>query len=989
MNNTTIFKIPLSLCFIFGFLNPSLAQKANLSGVVLDDYNQPLAGATIEDIHSGKGIDTDKEGRYSLTLDPGTYIFEVRYVGFESQQSSMINLAKDSTVILNFTLLEKEQMMEALVITGSIIENRSNLNTTAPIDIIKVNESLDHLPQTTLNQLLHFTAPSFSSNTQVISDGTDHVDPASLRGLGPDQVLVLMNGKRRHTSSLINVNGTFGRGNVGTDMNAIPAAAVETIEVLRDGASAQYGSDAIAGVINIRLRETVNELRFAVNTGANFTKNSSPEKKVDGGVVEISANYGIPLGNNNGFLNLTGAFNYRGWTNRMQRYTGTIFNGYNAIERVAFDNDEDISKLSIDDIQTYAQNVTYFSPELKQLINDDIDIDSLGNLLTVDVTDEELAIRGQTRADYNMRVGQSKLRGGKFFANMSLPMGKGMELYGFGGISYREGNSGCFYRLPHESRTYTPIYLNGHIPEINSKIGDKSLALGIKGDVDNWNVDLSNTFGTNQFLFYITETANATLGNASPTTFDSGGHAFTQNTGNLDVSQYFDLNRTTNAGVGVAFGGEYRYENFRIIQGTETSHGNYDVNGNLVNSLTPNDWLTTNFYNESRPSGAQCFAGFLPSNEANTNRSSVSLYVNTEWDIDPSFLLSAATRFENYSDFGSTFNYKLATRYKLNKVLNLRAAHSTGFRAPSLHQIHFSRTSTIFETEGGTTTAQEVGVFSNTSRAAELLGIPALKEERSRNYSLGFTGRLPARNLKFTIDAYQINIKDRIVLTGDFEPGNDLELQQIFAQVQATRAAFFANAIDTKSRGLDLVLTHKITLNNKSKSEIENDFALTFSRTRAVRDSRGNVIVKSSEALRKEDLENTYFDETNQQYLEKAVPRTKLTLSHRYTSGDWSIYLRNTYFGSTEEAANISELSPSVDYVYGGKIITDLTFGYKITKHWNVTIGANNLLDVYPDQVDPAFQADGRFIYSRRSPQFNYGGRHLFARLIFRLKDGE
>ncbi len=970
---TNVFFITL-MSLLMSFPALGLAQ-GTVSGTVRD-ANGPLEGATLLAAGTTIGTFSDGSGNFSMTLDPGTYEIEVRYIGFATQ-SKPATVTDGGTVTLNFTM-EEDFGLDEIILTGTRASNRTNTDAPVPVDVIDVERTLLSLPQTSLNSIMHYAAPSFSSNTQTISDGTDHIDPASLRGLGPDQVLVLINGKRRHTTSLVNVNGTFGRGNVGTDMNAIPASAIKKIEVLRDGAAAQYGSDAIAGVINLQLKDDVNALRFTINGGANFTKNSSPEKDIDGGTTEINANYGIPMGDRGGFLNLTGAFEYRDWTNRMQTFTGNIFNAYNSVEWVANAAGADLSNLSMTDIQMHAQNVSHFSNDFKGLIAGAPTMDSLQVLLSTSgeqLTNDELAARGQTRADYLMRVGQSALRGGKFFANLSLPMGNNAEFYSFGGVSYRRGNSGCFYRLPSQSRAYTPTYINGFRPEINSNIVDKSVSAGIRGKVGNWNVDLSNTYGQNQFLFEMTNTHNATMQNASPLTFNAGGHSFTQNTGNLDISQYFD--QTGINGINVAFGAEYRYENFRVIPGSEFSYGNYDVNLNLVNSVTPDNLLVTDALGRNRPSGSQCFAGFLPSNDVNANRSSAAGYIDTEFDISDALLLGGALRYENYSDFGSTFNYKATGRYKINENIAIRAAHSTGFRAPSLHQIHFSRTSTIFVTENGVTSAKEVGVFTNTSRAAQLLGIPQLEQETSQNFSAGLTLKVPSSGLKITIDGYLVNIDNRIVLTGQFAPGNDPELQQIFSQAQANAAAFFANAIDTRSQGLDVVVSHKTIIG--TKTILTNNLAATFSQTRQDGD------IHSSELLREKGLEGTYFNEESRIYLEEAVPRTKITLSNSLNIDKLTIYLRNTYFGETTEATNIDPTS-DIDYYYSGKVITDLSATMQFTDEWSLTLGANNLLDVYPDEADPAFLSSGRFIYSRRSPQFSLNGRFVFARLAFALK---
>ncbi len=954
------------------------AQQAIISGII-SEADGPLIGATVQIVGTTIGTTTDFDGNYSLQVAPGSYTLEASYVGFGTERSE-VTVTAGQTLTFNF-LLSEGILVDEIVVTGTRASNRTNTDAPVPIDVINVDKLAVAAPQSSLNSLLHNTTPSFSSNTQTISDGTDHIDPASLRGLGPDQVLVLMNGKRRHTSSLVNVNGTFGRGSVGTDLNAIPSSAVQAIEVLRDGAAAQYGSDAIAGVINVKLKESVNKLNFNLTTGGNFTSNigafGGEKKDVDGEVINLGVNYGLPIGDRGGFVNFTGEFGYKGATNRMREFSGQIFNGYNAVERVAAAAGADVSELSMAQVQQFAQQVSYFPTDLKSQIANAADLGTLQDLLNFDNTSDELSARGLTRSDFNMRVGQSRLREGKFFANMQIPLGDYLEFYSFGGLGYRDGESGCFYRLPSQSRTSTSIYANGTVPRINSNIGDKSIATGIRGMIGNWNVDLSNTFGTNSFQFYMTNTHNATLGSGSPTEFNAGGHEFTQNTGNFDVSQYFD-GMSGIKGINVAFGAEYRFENYKVIPGTELSYGNYDINGELVMPTTPDNQLTTDFLGRARPSGAQCFAGFLPSNDVDANRSSVAGYIDTEFDLSDAFLLSAALRYENYSDFGSTFNYKLAARYKVSDNFNLRAAHSTGFRAPSLHQILFSRTSTIFVTEGGVTTAQEVGVFNNNSRPAKLLGIPQLKEETSQNFSAGFTAKFPDAGLRLTVDGYLVNIDDRVVLTGQFQPGNDAELQILFNQAQATRAAFFANAIDTESRGLDIVISHR-TLIGQSGT-LTNNLAGTFSKTEQV----GRI--KASEILERKGLVGTYFDETSRIYLEEAVPRVKVTLNNTLDLNKLSVYLRNTYFGETTEATNISSLDPSVDYTNSGKILTDLSVGYQFAPNLSLTVGAYNLLDVYPDEVDPAFLSSGRFVYSRRSPQFSYGGRHLFARIVFTLE---
>jgi len=289
------------------------------------------------------------------------------------------------------------------------------------------------------------------------------------------------------------------------------------------------------------------------------------------------------------------------------------------------------------------------------------------------------------RSDFNMRVGQSALRGGRFFANFSLPLNEdGTELYSFAGISSRVGNSAGFYRLPSQSRTYTPAYFNGFLPEINSAITDKSFSVGIKGKINEWNVDFSNTWGKNSFLFKIGNTFNASLQNASPTTFDAGGFSFMQNTTNLDVSKFFEDKLS---GVNVAFGAEYRLENYEIVAGEEGSYSQYTADGQAITLATQEP--AEDFFGRARAGGSQVFPGFSPKNELSRGRSSVAGYFDIEADFSENFLVSFATRYEDYSDFGSTLNFKVATRVKASENTNIRAALNTGFRAPSLQPLQF------------------------------------------------------------------------------------------------------------------------------------------------------------------------------------------------------------------------------------------------------------------------------------------------------------
>lgn len=879
----------------------------------------------------------------------------------------------------------KTNNLEEVVILGSRSGARSKTDSPVPVDVFNIKESSVILPQTNIGQILNAVAPSFTSTIQTNADGTDHLDPAQLRGLGPDQVLVLVNGKRRHTSALVNVNGSPGRGTVGTDLNAIPSFAINRIEVLRDGASAQYGSDAIAGVINLGLKRDTGKLTGQLSYGGNLTPAANDHTgDFDGQNIQVDLNYGNKIGKRGGFYNITWTSQFRNPTFRAGTESGNLFNAYNAIEQRALNNGVNLSSLFsninntansqqiINTIQQYAQDVNYFSQTFQNQIQSATTISALQGLLGANVTDQELAYRGLSRKDFNMQVGQSKLNNHQLFANIEVPLNDNWKVYTFGGYSFRHGTSGGFYRRPNQSRTFTGLYPNGYLPQIGTDIQDISLSAGIKGNWKGWNIDLSNTFGQNSFSYDIKNTGNTSLRFNSPNEFDAGGLRFSQNTINLDFSKKYDVW----SGINIAFGAEHRYENFKITAGEEASYSAYDINGNVQTAATPNNLKPTDFFGNLLPGGSQVFGGFRAANAVNNNRQAVAGYADFEFNFTDWLLADAAVRYENYSDFGSTFNYKLASRIKLDDNLNFRFAGSTGFRAPSIHQIYYNVTSTLF-TNGQ---LLEVGTFSNDSRIANLLGIPSLKQETSKSASVGFTYRIPAANLSFTADGYFTRIDDRIVLTGQFtRAAVSPQAQAAFDTAGVNAAQLFANAIDTETKGLDVVITHNIKF---SGLKLDNNFAINLNKTKKVGD------IQSSGSLQSPSLENVYFSEASRIYLEEAVPRVKASLSNQLSWGKAIFYLRNTYFGKVTspdiiDANGDGVVSPNEHQEITDKIITDVSLAYQFTKNIGLTAGVNNLFDIYPTKNLPASSNNDQFIYSRSTSQFGQNGRFVFTRLNF------
>ncbi len=875
----------------------------------------------------------------------------------------------------------KTKEVEEVVILGSRSGARSKADSPVPVDVFNIKEASLVLPQTNVAQILNNIAPSFTSTIQTNADGTDHLDPAQLRGLGPDQVLVLVNGKRRHTSALVNVNGSPGRGTVGTDLNAIPSFAINRIEVLRDGASAQYGSDAIAGVINLGLKRDTGKLSGQLTYGGHLTSAANDHRgDFDGQNIQVDLNYGNKIGNKGGFYNITWTSQFRNPTYRAGTESGTLFNAYNAIENRALADGINFSSLFsninntpnaqqlVNYIHQYAGDVSYFSSDFQTQILGTQSIGGLQKLLGADYTNQELDYRGLTRQDFNMQVGQSKANNHQLFANIEVPLNDQWKVYTFGGYSFRHGSSGGFYRRPNQSRTFTGLYENGFLPKIGTDIEDLSLSAGIKGDLAGWKVDLSNTFGQNSFNYNIQNTGNTSLRFASPTEFDAGGLRFSQNTINLDFSKGFDVL----SGVNVAFGAEHRYENFKITAGEEASYTAYDVFGRPQTPSTPNSEKPTDFFGNILPGGSQVFGGFRPANAVNKNRQSVAGYLDVEFNFTDWLLVDAAARYENYSDFGSTFNYKLASRVKLSDQLNFRFAGSTGFRAPSIHQIYYNVTSTLFA-DG---VLKEVGTFSNDSEIAGLLGIPKLKQETSKSASVGFTYKIPTANLTFTADGYFTRIDDRVMLTGQFAR---TVAPQAFDAAGVNAAQFFANVLDTETKGVDVVIAHNARFSNV---KLDNSFGINLNQTRKV----GNI--HSSGLLQSADLESVYFSEAARIYLEEAVPKVKASLSHQLTWDKATFYLRNTYFGKVTGADRVDidgdgVVGPREHQTINDKVVTDLSLAYQFTNNVGLTLGVNNLFDLYPTKNVKASTNNDQFIYSRSTSQFGQNGRYVFARLNF------
>jgi iron complex outermembrane receptor protein len=929
--------------FVFSLIAAKgVSAQAIIKGTVRTANQETLSGATVQLQGSGKGTTTDVNGNYSISVAPGTYTVVVSYVGFASQQYKVSATTGDNT--RDVVLMEAGDLSMVTVI-GSRNASRTRTESPVPVDVIPLAEVINEVGQVDLNQILTFIAPSFQSSKQTIADGTDHLDPAQLRGLGTDQVLVLVNGKRRHQSALVNVNGTVNRGQVSTDLSAIPATAVERIEILRDGASAQYGSDAIAGVINIVLKKTTGILEANVSYGQFDTKypknyalnkvtgkSDDPNVRVrDGETVQASLGYGFKIAK--GYLNITGEYIHRNATNRTGTYTNQIYPSVNGANR----------------------------------------------------DDSIIAARGLTRNTFDIIAGNSAMKGGAAFYNFGYPIGENSEIYVFGGYSKKKGTSAGLYRYPtgipaasnagkYASNAFA-LYPNGFLPEIKSDITDFSTAVGFRSKFGGWNLDVSNTFGIDKFDFGVANSINysqfAVAGN-NQTTFDAGGLKFFQNTVNADVSKKIDFLQGLNAAAGL----EFRIDGFGIRSGEEASYKNYDVPAGVA-------------------PGAQVFPGFVNTIGDNKTRNAKAAYIDLEQDITQNWLLTGALRFENYSDFGSTLNYKVSSRYKFSELFNVRASLSSGFRAPSLQQRFYAKTNTLFVSTNAGLVPVQAGTFTNESQIAGLLGIPKLKQETSQSYSVGLTAK-PFSALEVTVDAYQIDIKDRIILTNNFTGAPNTPIRAILDANGASTANFFTNAIDTRARGLETVLAY--TKRFLQKHSLRATLAMTFIDNSIKKDASGKPVIKASDILVNGNQLVNYFNREDQSRVEVANPKNKVSFALNYKYSKFSTMVRFVRFGEVTYWDPSNPAAPTMlvnaftgasevtDQTFSAKTVTDFSLSYDIAKSVTATIGANNVFNVYPDiQTHSNNQSAGRFLYSRRVQQMGFNGAYYFARLKFNI----
>ncbi|SFC37973.1 iron complex outermembrane recepter protein [Algibacter lectus] len=891
-----------TLILCLGSFMFSYAQQV-VKGNISDASGMPIAGVNVVEKGTTNGAISDFDGNFSISAN-GNSTLVFSYVGYDSKE-----IAVNNRSTFNVTLDDGVSLDEVMLV-GSRSPKRTAIDTAVPVDVINVADIASNTGKVEVNEILQYAAPSFNASKQSGSDGADHIVPASLRGLGPDQTLVLINGKRRHQSSLVNIFGTRGRGNSGTDLNAIPANAIKRIEVLRDGASAQYGSDAIAGVINIVLKDNTDGFTGGITYGAYSTaigdgweeatgetlsnvegenRLDGKSKSWDGETVKIDANYGVSLNDAGGYMNFTTEFLSR---------QNTLRPGFS----------------------------------------------------------------------WRQGYGSAGVDGFNFMINSALPINDNTEIYAFGGRNYRDTDAYAFSRdsfANGDNRSVPSLYPNGFTPRITSNITDVSVSVGVRHEMENgWNVDFNNTFGRNFFHYYIKDSNNASMQDLSPTDFDAGGHYLSQNTTGLDFNKYLD---DVASGLSLAFGFEYRTENFGIFAGEEASYGLYDENGVIITNPAVQT-VATDSNGDVLSGSSQGFPGYSPDNEVDRSRTNYGIYFDTELNVSEAFMLAGALRFEQYSDFGSTFNGKLASRLKVTDNFTLRGSISTGFRAPSLAQLYYNLKFTNIV--AGTSVPSLLS--ANNSTVTKAFGIGQLNEEKAFNASIGFTYK--KGGFTATIDAYSISVDDRIILTDNFTD------QTVLGPLNVDAAQFFANGVDTRTNGLDIVLGYGTSVGDEGKIQV---------------DLIGNLNDLTIKEIHNGALnEFTFFGPFSQAYLEAAAPDYKFGLNLGYTNKKFNASVALTQFSEVTlqdfqwvdspptTQAEADALFPVATDVYEAALIVDLSLGYQISDKLKLSIGANNLFNTYPTPQFDGWTDQGGLA---DSVQMGSDGTYAFARLNFKL----
>ncbi len=836
-----------------------------------------------------------------------------------------------------------DQETEQILILGTRRPGRSVVQSNVPVDLID-EDTLNAGGFNDISRQLQNVVPSFNFYQPSLVDGTEHIKPASLRGLAPDQTLVLLNGRRFHTSALLNLNGTSGRGSVSVDLNAIPSAAIKRIEILRDGAAAQYGSDAIAGVINIITKDAAEGGSVTISGGSYFTElDGVPEltgiltdeqgnivpnengadrvtgiygddiNRNDGENINFTANTGLALGDD-GYINITGEIANANRTNR---------GGY-------------------DDGDTYP-------------LTADGNFDQ--RELTVD------------RDRFNF--GSPDTESYTLLANAGYYLNSKAELYSTITFQDKESVTGAFFReAADEGLFIQDIYPNGFTPQILAEIQDWSVLAGVKGSSEHWDYNASVVTGSNEVDYTTYNTANPTYLSQTPTQFYGGQLANQQTTFSFDASRFIDIDGLFSP-LSFALGAEYRIDEFEISSGDEAAYTNIqatDESGNPVVDESGNP-----VYQSDRLF-AQGALYFSDAARVDEDRDSYAFYIDLDADITQQWNITLAGRYEDYSDFGSTSNGKLATRYMFSDTFSVRSSVSTGFRAPSLQQQFYTSVSTNFING----VAYEVGTISSTSAAAQALGGSQLEAEESTNVSLGFTWS-PIERLTITADAYRIDIDDRVVLSETLGDSDDEAaiVTQVFNanNIEGVGAVrFFINGVNSRTEGVDVVANY--TIDDIAEGSLNLSMGANYNETEV-----SEVIATAGPA----DLfaPESLFARRERSRLENAAPKTKANITANWQGEKVSLLLRGNYFGEVTQPGSTQTGDVTVDTAF----IVDTEVGYFVTEDLQLKLGVNNLFDKYPQSAVITDAPEvGQFDYVIPYPNFSpYGfqGRYAYGKLTY------
>jgi len=752
-------------------------------------------------------------------------------------------------------------VLDSIIVTGTRVADRTVAESTAPIDILTV-EALTATGTPELATALSRVLPSLNFPRPAINDGTDTVRPAQIRGLSPDHVLVLVNGKRYHTGALVNVNGSQGRSSSPVDLNTIPISAIERVEVLRDGASAQYGSDAIAGVINIVLKGS--------RSGGSVAARHGQYSAGDGDTSQIGADAGFAIGDE-GFIHLSAQIGDQDQTDRARPFIATP------------------------------------SP-----------------------TTPPLGVVVQRQGDPSVEYGS-------FTYNGEIAFNDNFSLYSTGIYTKRDALSNGFFRAAGDARNIPAIYPNGFLPQINNVSTDNHLGFGVRGTTGNGtSVDVSYTHGSNELTFDILNTLNRSLGPTSPTQFYAGLLKVEQDVFNVDLSNQLDWGMAYP--VTVSYGVEWRQDSFTQGAGEPLSYARGTC---------------------STVGGSQVFPGFRPSDGGSFDRQNVSVCAGLEGNVTEQLSLGLAARYEDYSDFGTTSNWKLSSRYEFSDAVALRATVSTGFRAPSLQQQFFRSTATNFI--GGV--PFDIVTFRVNNPAALALGSEPLRPEESTNLSIGLVLQ-PVEGLYVTVDAYQIEVEDRVTLSENLTSTAVRNFLNANGFPGVGGGRYFTNAINTTTRGVDIIGTYAWQL---EASTLDLTLGYNYNKTEIDR------IAPNPAALTVIDPTAVRFGRVELGRFEVGAPRDKVLAGGVWKVGGFEFAASTTRWGEI----SVLNADPTRDQTFGSEWTVDLSATY-VFDQWRFTLGGDNVFDTYPDEVIFANSTFGQLPYSGSSP-FGFNGAFLYA----------